>query len=85
MITNQESIVLKAWENEISNLFNRPDKVLNKFDTTFFNEKKLQKELMEAMTSPNEDVELNERITVHEIEKAAEKLKLWKAVRCDEI
>ena len=34
MITNEESIVLKAWESEISNLFNRPDEALNKFDTT---------------------------------------------------
>ena len=85
VITNEESIVLKAWENEISNLFHRPDEVLNKFDTTFFNEKKLQKELMENMTSSNEDIELNERITEHELEKASQKLKLWKAVRCDEI
>ena len=85
MITNEESIVLKVWENEISNLFNRPDEVLNKFDTTFFNEKKLQNELMEDMTSSNEDIELNERITEHEIEKAVEQLKLQKAVRCDEI
>ena len=67
MITNEESIVLKAWENEISNLFNRPDEVLNKFDTTFFYEKKLQKELMEDMTSSNEDIELSEGITEHEI------------------
>ena len=37
------------------------------------------------MTSSNEDIELNEKITEHEIEKAAEKLKLWKAVGCDEI
>ena len=48
MITNEESIVLKAWENEISNLFNRPDEVLSKFDTTYFNEKKLQKDLIKT-------------------------------------
>ena len=85
MITNEESIVLKALENEISNLFDRPDEVFNKYDITFFNEKKLQKDLMEYMTSSNEETELNEKITEHEIEKAAEKLKLRKAVSCDEI
>ena len=76
MITNEESVVLKAWENEISNLFNGPDEVLNIFDTTFFNEKKLQKDLMEDMTSYNEEIEINEKITEHKIEKAKEKLKL---------
>ena len=85
MITSEESIVLKTWEIEISNIFNRSDEVLNKFDTAFFNDKKLQKELMEDLTNPNEDVELNERIMMHEVEKAAQKLKLWKAVRPDEI
>ena len=76
---------LKIWEIEISNLFNRPDELLNKFETAFFNDKKLQKELMEDLISLNEDVELNKRITVHKVEKAAEKLKLQKAVRPDEI
>ena len=85
MITNEESIFLKTWENEISNLLNRPDEVLNKFDKTFFNEKKLQKDLMEDMTSSNEEIELKEKITEYEIEKAVEKLKLQKAVGCDEI
>ena len=65
MITNEESVVLKTWGNEISNLLNRPDEVLNKFDTTFFNENKLQKDLMEDMTSSNKEIELNEKITEH--------------------
>ena len=51
-MTSEESIVLKTWEIEISNLFNRPDQVLNKCDTAFFNDEKLQKELMEDLTSP---------------------------------
>ena len=72
-------------ENEISNLFNRPEEVLNKFDTIFFNEKKLQKDVMEYMTTFIEETELNKKITEHKIEKAAEKLMLRKAVRCDEI
>ena len=69
MITNEESIVLKAWENEICNLFNRPDEVLNKFDTTFFIEKMLQNDLMVDLTSSNEDIELNEKIMEHKMEK----------------
>ena len=77
-VTSEESIVLKTWEIEISHLFNRPDEVLNRFDTVFFNDKKLQKELMEDMMIPNEDGELNERITMHGIEKAAEKLNYGK-------
>ena len=85
MTTNEESIVLKTWQNEMSYLLNRPDEVLNKFDTTFFNEKKLQKDLMEDMISSNEEIELNVKITEEKIEKAVEKLKLQKAVGCDEI
>ena len=40
---------------------------------------------MEDMTISNEEIELNEKITEQEIEKAVEKLKLQKAVGCDEI
>ena len=57
MITIEESIVLKTWENEISNLLNRTDEVLSKFDTTFFNGKRLQEDLIKDMTSSNEEIE----------------------------
>ena len=40
---------------------------------------------MEDLTSPSEDVELNEGTMVHKVEQPAEKLKLWKAVGPNEI